>query len=1011
MASSLSRNWTYCVFTSFHGPDVRKTFLSHLRKQFSCNGISMFDDQGIERGQTIAPALTQAIRESRISIVVLSKKYASSSWCLDELVEIFKCKEELGQIVMTVFYGVDPSDVRKQTGDFGTVFNETCARKTEEERQKWSQALTDAGNIAGEHFLNWDNECKMIEKIASDVSNKLNTTISKDFKDMVGIEVHLEKLLSLLQLNYEDGAMIVGITGPAGIGKTTIARALYSRLSSSFHLSCFMENVSGSYNRGLDDHGLKLSLQEQLLSKILNQNCMRIYHLGAIRERLCNQKVLIILDDVDDLEQLEALADETSWFGPGSKIIITTKDQEVLEQHEINNTYHVDFPTKEEARHILCRYAFRRSLAPDEFEKLVERVTELCSNLPLGLRVIGSALRGKREGDWECILYRLENSLDRKIERVLRVGYDNLHKDDQLLFLLIAFFFNYQGEDHVKTMLADSNLDVGLGFGLKTLAYRSLIQISPEGKIVMHKLLQQVGREALQRQDQGKCQILTENNYIRHALENDFGSGNVMGISFDISTLKSDVNISPVAFKRICNLRFLNIYKTRICHLQFLNKTSFDKENRVHVPDDMNFPSSLRLLRWEEYPGKCLPQTFRPEYLVELNLQNNELEKLWEGIQPLTNLKKMNLVQSLYLKELPDLSNATNLETLDMKRCFSLVEIPSSFGNLQKLERLDMEFCLKLQVVPTDFNLASLESVNMARCFQLRKFPDIFGNITKLSITDTMLQDLAESVRLWSRIQSLIVRGSGNTPPYAVEMGGPDIEKIPDCIKDLPGLKDLSIYSCPKLASLPELPISLRNLTVSDCESLETLMSFPYNSHIKSLHFSNCFKLGHEARRVITQQSSEAWLPGRNVPAEFDQRAIGNSLTIPSGSNKYMICVVVSPKQNTVEWANFWRRRCNGFHIEEQALIFAYLLIRVQGIPGEQIIKAIDVIQTDHQFISQIRFVDKLQIDQSLVFSTTSKDIDIIECGFQSFTDKTNRKHKWEERSLWHQDMEQQCIR
>ncbi|CAN6971194.1 unnamed protein product [Brassica rapa subsp. trilocularis] len=128
-SSSRRRTWRYRVFTSFHGPDVRKTFLSHLRKQFNNNGISMFDDQGIERGQTIAPELIRAIRESRISIVVLSKNYASSSWCLDELVEIFKCKEDKNQIVMTVFYsGVDPSDVRKQTGDFGKAFKKTCAR-------------------------------------------------------------------------------------------------------------------------------------------------------------------------------------------------------------------------------------------------------------------------------------------------------------------------------------------------------------------------------------------------------------------------------------------------------------------------------------------------------------------------------------------------------------------------------------------------------------------------------------------------------------------------------------------------------------------------------------------------------------------------------------------------------------------------------------------------------------------------------------------------------------------
>lgn len=115
----------------------------------------MFDDQGIERGQVIAPAITQAIRQSRISIIVLSKNYASSSWCLDELLEILKCKEDMGQIVMTVFYGVDPSHVRKQTGDFGKAFKETCARKTKEKEERWSQALEYVGNIEGEHFLNW----------------------------------------------------------------------------------------------------------------------------------------------------------------------------------------------------------------------------------------------------------------------------------------------------------------------------------------------------------------------------------------------------------------------------------------------------------------------------------------------------------------------------------------------------------------------------------------------------------------------------------------------------------------------------------------------------------------------------------------------------------------------------------------------------------------------------------------------------------------------------------------
>jgi len=155
LSSSSSNIRRYHVFPSFHGPDVRKGFLSHLHYHFASKGITTFKDQEIEKGNTIGPELVNAIRESRVSIVLLSKKYASSSWCLDELVEILKCKEDQGQIVMTIFYDVDPSSVRKQKGDFGSTFMKTCEGKSEEVKQRWTKALTHVANIKGEHSLNW----------------------------------------------------------------------------------------------------------------------------------------------------------------------------------------------------------------------------------------------------------------------------------------------------------------------------------------------------------------------------------------------------------------------------------------------------------------------------------------------------------------------------------------------------------------------------------------------------------------------------------------------------------------------------------------------------------------------------------------------------------------------------------------------------------------------------------------------------------------------------------------
>lgn len=216
----------------------------------------------------------------------------------------------------------------------------------------------------------------------------------------------------------------------------------------------------------------------------------------------------------------------------------------------------------------------------------MERVVNLCSNLPLGLRVMGSSLHRKKVDDWEAILQRLENSLNRDIEGVLRVGYDNLHKDDQFLFQLIACFFNYQDEYRVKAMLGESNLDVRLG--LKTLVYKSLIQKSAKGTITMHKLLQQVGREAVHLQEPRKRQILIDAHQICDVLENDSDSTSVMGISFDTSTIPNGVCISAQAFRRMRDLRFLSIYETRR-----------DPNVRVHLPEDMSFPPLLRLLHWE----------------------------------------------------------------------------------------------------------------------------------------------------------------------------------------------------------------------------------------------------------------------------------------------------------------------------------------------------------------------------------------------------------------------------
>ncbi|KAL1225469.1 Disease resistance protein ADR2 [Cardamine amara subsp. amara] len=978
-SSSLPRTWKYRVFMSFHGPDVRQTFLSHLRKQFSYNGITMFDDNGIERSQTIASSLTKAIRESRISIVLLSKNYASSSWCLDELLEIFKCKEDLEQIVMTVFYGVNPSNVRKQTGDFGIAFNETCAHKTEEERTKWSQALTYVGNIAGEDFQNWDNEAKMIEKIARDVSDKLNVTPTRDFDGMVGLEAHLRKVESLLDLDY-DGVKIVGISGPVGIGKSTIARALHSQLFNSFPLSCFMDNLRACYHSGFDEYSSKLRLQEQLLSKILNLNGITISHLGVIEDRLNDQKVLIILDDVEHLDQLEALAN-IMWLGPGSRVIVTTENREILQQHGINDIYHVGFPSRSETVRIFCLSAFRQTSPPNGFTNLADEVIGICGDLPLGLHVLGSSLRGKTQADWKDELPRLKNCLDGRIESVLKVGYESLHEKDQSLFLFIAVFFNYKHVDHVTSMLANNNMDVKRG--LKILANRYLIDCK-NSIVVMHHLLQVMARQVISRQEPRKRQILVDAQQICYVLEIAEDNGSIVGISFDITDI-DESKISVTAFERMHNLVFLEVYNRR------------PRGRQPHILEEMKLPR-LRLLHCVAYPGKSLPFRFRPENLIELSMPYSKLEKLWEGIQPLANLKKMCLFESSLLKELPDLSNATNLEGLNLYLCSALVELPSSFSNLHKLDSVNLWGCKSLEVIPNLANMVSLDRIIMSGCSRLRNFPIFPTNVTQVYVTWTLIEEVHASIRHCSRLETFCINGNVNLKTFlthlptsieVLDLGNSGIKRITDCIKGLCNLQRLDLASCKRLVSLPKLPSSLEFLNAHDCESLERV-SGPLNIRHAKLNFANCFKLDRQARQAIIQQSfgrGSAVLPGREVLAGFDYRTRGNSLKIPHFSlNRFKVCVVISPFEdddNDLDEATDQE--------DDNEFIVPEVLCRCIDIDLPWIYPK--YLETEHLLIfhSRFPFIDPSEVSKKIVlqFRNSRLDFVIIECGIQILRDET----------------------
>jgi len=143
------------VFLSFRGEDTRYGITSHLHAALIHKSIKTYVDSLLERGEDIWPTLAKAIEESHVSIVVFSENFATSTWCLEELVKVLECRKVKGQVVIPVFYKTDPSNIRNQTGSYENAFakHERDLGTNDLKVLNWKVALTEAATIAG-----WDTQ-------------------------------------------------------------------------------------------------------------------------------------------------------------------------------------------------------------------------------------------------------------------------------------------------------------------------------------------------------------------------------------------------------------------------------------------------------------------------------------------------------------------------------------------------------------------------------------------------------------------------------------------------------------------------------------------------------------------------------------------------------------------------------------------------------------------------------------------------------------------------------------
>ncbi|OMP03848.1 hypothetical protein COLO4_10153 [Corchorus olitorius] len=433
-----------------------------------------------------------------------------------------ECWRSKQQLVVPIFYHVDPSDVRNQTETFGKGFVQHQRKRTEitDKIQRWRDASKEAGLLSGFHLKGEKPEPEEIKRIVVDIINKLNRLSQSDSnnKGLVAVVPKLEQIESLLCIGGEDVRMI-GIWGMGGIGKTTLAQAIYDQVSTQFESRYFLANVREEIKKQGD-----MTVRDKLVSKLLNEANLHIETPtipSIIKDRLRHKRVLVVLDDVSNWEQFGKLAISHDHFGSGSRIIVTSRDKQVLENGSADAIYEVKGLNDPDSLQLFCVHAFQQNHLV-AFRDLSAKFLKYAGGVPIALKVLGKALVKKDRDYWTSKLEILEEHPPKGIFDVLKISFEALETVERDIFLDIACF-GYPIADKVLKSCYGGKVDCALS----NLVDKCLLtRVDNYFPYRMHDLLREMGQTIVRQESDnpGERSRLWKPDDVRRLLENNLGN-------------------------------------------------------------------------------------------------------------------------------------------------------------------------------------------------------------------------------------------------------------------------------------------------------------------------------------------------------------------------------------------------------------------------------------------------------------------------------------------------------
>ncbi|XP_057835165.1 disease resistance protein RPV1 [Cryptomeria japonica] len=815
------RHKEYHVFLSFRGKDVRKTLVDHLYQALTAAGLNVFlDTHKLKKGEIIGSSLEKAIESSAIRIPIFSKGYADSAWCLKEAATMVKTEG----LIIPFFYDVDPTHARyplNDTSQYKQAFLKHYGHSDRypiEEIDGWKDALKEICSRSGWSMdLTRGFEAQLVKTVVNDVIKTLDRVPLEVAKHTVGLESLTEHLIQKFKLNSKEGVVKAGLWGIGGIGKTTAAKALYNRVSADF------DSVSCVFNvRATDADATGLTKLQRKMIKDSTGCGEKVYSVdegkSLLRDRLGGKRLLLILDDVDNVMQLNALVGD--WLAPGSRLIITSRDRHILHLAGVSSEciHEMSGLQINESLKLFSWHAFLRESPIPSHHDLSKRIVRACKGHPLSLEVIGAFLYDKHN-DRDCWAEAIDNiTLHEDIQKTLYISYDALSEEEKEIFLDIACFFI--GEHKICPIIFWKSLYRRVHMAISNLCLKLLIKIGDDGVFDMHDHIRDMGRTIVENERQGTR----------------------VWEGAHLNTIFNNVNFSRLRLNEDNSQRLETVYRPGLRFLHLKN---------LHIDALAMLPSSLIWLKLEEC-SFAIQETF--QFTLVGNILQLRIMQVHGDISSfhfplsiilgnLSQLQHLDLGGCANLNSLPDsIGNLSQLVHLGLGGCTNLNDFPDTIGNLSQLQHLDLGGCINLNnLLDTIGNLSQLQHLGLGGCTNLNNLPNTIGNLSQLQHLDlgrcTNLNNLPDTIGNLSQLQHLGLGWCKN------------LNNLPNTIGNLSQLKHLNLGGCTNLNNLPDTIgnlSQLQHLGLGWCKKLNNLPDTIGNlSQLEYLDFGGCTNLNN----------------------------------------------------------------------------------------------------------------------------------------------------------------------